>query len=127
MTRPTRQFCDPCLIQGSYLRYSYLFIYFCLKADLDHNGVLNCEEFLTIVVHLKKISNEEQLSKVFHHFDKNHNGFIEFEELKECLFDGQLDQHNEKMVHEIIIDADLDKVRLQNSKEQINLEITKIH
>ncbi|XP_071706396.1 calcium-dependent protein kinase 24-like [Rutidosis leptorrhynchoides] len=78
-------------------------------ADLDHNGVLNCEEFLTIVVHLKKISNEEQLRKAFHHFDKNKNGYIEFDELKDCLFDGQLDPHNEKMVHEIIIDADLDK------------------
>ncbi|PWA39666.1 EF-hand domain pair, Serine/threonine protein kinase, striated muscle-specific [Artemisia annua] len=102
---PTCQFCHPCLIQGSDLGY----VFFGLKADLDHNGVLNCEEFLTIVVHLKKISNEEQLSKAFHHFDKNHNGFIEFEELKECLFDGQLDQHKEKLVHEIIIDADLDK------------------
>ncbi|XP_076897064.1 calcium-dependent protein kinase 24-like [Bidens hawaiensis] len=78
-------------------------------ADLDHNGVLNCEEFLTILVHLRKISNEEQLRKAFHHFDKNRNGYIEFDELKECLCDGHLDQHNEKMVHEIIVDADLDK------------------
>ncbi|KAI7753876.1 hypothetical protein M8C21_025632, partial [Ambrosia artemisiifolia] len=78
-------------------------------ADLDHNGMLNCEEFMTIVVHLKKINNEEQLRKAFHHFDKNHNGYIEFDELKECLFDGNMDPHKEKMVHEIIVDADLDK------------------
>ncbi|CAI9271480.1 unnamed protein product [Lactuca saligna] len=78
-------------------------------ADLDQKGVLNCEEFLTIVVHLKKISNEEQLRQAFRHFDKNRNGYIEFDELKECLFDGHMNPHNEKMVHEIIIDADLDK------------------
>ncbi|XP_024969745.1 calcium-dependent protein kinase 24-like [Cynara cardunculus var. scolymus] len=78
-------------------------------ADLDHNGVLNCEEFLTMVVHLKKISNEDQLRQAFHHFDRNRNGYIEFDELKECLFDGHLNPHNEKMVHEIIVDADLDK------------------
>lgn len=72
--------------------------------------MLNCEEFLTIVVHLKKISNEEQLRQAFRHFDKNRNGYIEFDELKECLFDEHMNPHNEKMVHEIIIDADLDKV-----------------
>ncbi|KVI08278.1 Calcium-binding EF-hand [Cynara cardunculus var. scolymus] len=80
-----------------------------ISADLDHNGVLNCEEFLTMVVHLKKISNEDQLRQAFHHFDRNRNGYIEFDELKECLFDGHLNPHNEKMVHEIIVDADLDK------------------
>lgn len=101
-----------------FAKFLIVLCYLCYqKADLDHNGVLNCEEFMTILVHLKKISNEEQLHKAFHHFDKNRNGYIEFDELKECLFDGHMDPHNEKMVHEIIVDADLDKVCLQMQKE----------
>lgn len=78
-------------------------------ADLDENGVLNCDEFMMIAVHLKRISNDDHLRQAFHHFDKNKNGYIEFDELKESLFEEHQNSHNEKMVHDIIHDADLDK------------------
>ncbi|KAI3716463.1 hypothetical protein L1987_67361 [Smallanthus sonchifolius] len=77
-------------------------------ADLDENGVLNCEEFMMVAIHLKRISNDDHLRQAFHHFDKNKNGYIEFDELKDSLFEDQ-NSNNEKLVNDIIHDADLDK------------------
>ncbi|KAK2984380.1 hypothetical protein RJ640_002766 [Escallonia rubra] len=78
-------------------------------ADIDGNGMLNCEEFMTLAVHLRRISNNEQLRQAFRFFDRNDTGFIEFEELREALFDEHLGANNDQVVHDIIFDADLDK------------------
>ncbi|KAI3791216.1 hypothetical protein L2E82_04898 [Cichorium intybus] len=78
-------------------------------ADLDENGVLNCEEFMVVAVHLKRISNDDHLRQAFHHFDKDNNGYIEYDELRESLFEEHQSSHNENLVHDIIHDADLDK------------------
>lgn len=83
---------------------------FVFKADLDGNGTLNIDEFVTIAVHIKKISSDEQLKEAFNSFDKNQSGYIEFEELKEALFEGNEEASNEKVIRDIIFDADLDKV-----------------
>ncbi|KAL7595994.1 hypothetical protein Lser_V15G29437 [Lactuca serriola] len=78
-------------------------------ADLDENGVLNCEEFMIVAVHLKRISNDDHLRQAFHHFDKDNNGYIEYDELRDSLFEEHQNSYNEKLVHDIIHDADLDK------------------
>ncbi|KAL8255490.1 hypothetical protein R6Q59_030557 [Mikania micrantha] len=79
-------------------------------ADLDENGVLNYEEFMMVAIHLKRISNDDDhLRQAFSHFDRNKNGYIEFDELKESLFENQNSHYNEKLVNDIIHDADLDK------------------
>ncbi|KAK1372836.1 putative EF-hand domain pair, Serine/threonine protein kinase, striated muscle-specific [Heracleum sosnowskyi] len=78
-------------------------------ADLDGNGTLNIDEFVTIAVHIKKISSDEQLKQAFSSFDKNQSGYIEFEELNEALFEGNQESNNENVIREIIFDADLDK------------------
>ena len=78
-------------------------------ADLDGNGTLNYDEFVIIAMHLKRISNDEQLKQAFNSFDKNKNGYIEFEELREALFDEHDEPNSEQVTHEIILDADLDK------------------
>ncbi|KAI3708467.1 hypothetical protein L2E82_37637 [Cichorium intybus] len=47
----------------------------------SHNpSVMEIEglEFLRIVVHLIKISNNEQLQEALRHFDKNQNGYLKF-------------------------------------------------
>ncbi|KAG8057386.1 hypothetical protein GUJ93_ZPchr0002g25790 [Zizania palustris] len=85
--------------------------------DLDGNGTLDCEEFLTVLLHIKKMSNEEYLPKAFKFFDKDGNGFIEMEELMEALADGELGP-TEQVVKDIIHDIDMDKV----SSKPINLE-----
>lgn len=67
---------------------------------------------MTLAVHLKKISSEELLHQAFLHFDKNKNGYIELEELQESLEeDDQFDMNvSLQSVHDILYDADLDKV-----------------
>ncbi|XP_031130182.1 calcium-dependent protein kinase 24-like [Ipomoea triloba] len=80
-------------------------------ADVDGNGMLNCEEFITLAVHLTKLSNDDNLHKAFLIFDKDNSGYIELEELRDFLFDMDDDNapKNDQVVQEIIFDADLDK------------------
>lgn len=78
-------------------------------ADYDGNGTLNCEEFVTISVHLKRISSDEHLFQAFNYFDKNESGFIEFEELREALLEDNLGPNKEQIIQDIIFDVDLDK------------------
>ncbi|PAN13340.1 hypothetical protein PAHAL_2G329800 [Panicum hallii] len=76
--------------------------------DIDGNGTLDCEEFVTVLLHIKKMSNDEYLPKAFKFFDKDGNGFIEMEELMEALGDGEL-KPNGKVVNDIICEVDKDK------------------
>ncbi|XP_050372458.1 calcium-dependent protein kinase 24 [Argentina anserina] len=78
-------------------------------ADVDGSGTLNCEEFVMVSVHLKKISSDELLAQAFSYFDKNNSNYIEFDELREALLDDQLGPANEQVIRDIIFDVDLDK------------------
>ncbi|XP_022734013.1 calcium-dependent protein kinase 24-like [Durio zibethinus] len=78
-------------------------------ADIDGNGTLSCEEFVTMAVHLKRIGNDEHLSQAFRFFDKNQSGFIEFEELQEALLHDNLGPCNEQLIKDIMHDVDKDK------------------
>lgn len=63
---------------------------------------------MTVLLHIKKMSNEEYLPKAFKYFDKDGNGYIEMEELMEALADDELGP-NEQVVKDIIRDVDTDK------------------
>ncbi|OIW08669.1 hypothetical protein TanjilG_03345 [Lupinus angustifolius] len=78
-------------------------------ADIDGNGTLNCEEFITMSVHLRKIESDEHLSEAFNYFDKNQSGYVEFEELKDVLSDDGLGLDDDKVIRDILNDVDLDK------------------
>ncbi|KAL5781080.1 hypothetical protein ACOSP7_006109 [Xanthoceras sorbifolium] len=78
-------------------------------ADFDGNGTLDCEEFVTMSVHLKRIGNDDILQQAFEYFDKNKTGYIEFDELREALLDEISGPNNEQIIQEIIFDVDLDK------------------
>jgi calcium-dependent protein kinase len=67
---------------------------------------LDCKEFVTVSIHLKKIRSEEHLPRVFNYFDKNMSGFIEIEELREALSP----RGDQKAIDDIIFDVDIDKV-----------------
>ncbi|XP_066359065.1 calcium-dependent protein kinase 29-like isoform X2 [Miscanthus floridulus] len=75
-------------------------------ADMDGNGTLDCKEFVTVSIHLKKIHSEDHLPKVFSYFDKNGSGYIEIEELKEALSP----RGDQKAIDDIILDVDKDKL-----------------
>ncbi|EAZ43505.1 hypothetical protein OsJ_28121 [Oryza sativa Japonica Group] len=74
-----------------------------LGADTDGNGTLDCDEFVTVSVHLKKMSNDEYLAAAFNYFDKDGSGFIELDELREEV------GPNEQAILEILRDVDTDK------------------
>ncbi|KAK1606746.1 hypothetical protein QYE76_030419 [Lolium multiflorum] len=72
-------------------------------ADTDGNGTLDCDEFVTVSLHLKKMTNDEYLTAAFRYFDKDGSGFIELDELRQEL------GPNEQAILEIIRDVDTDK------------------
>ncbi|KAL9252932.1 Calcium-dependent protein kinase 24-like protein [Drosera capensis] len=55
------------------------------------------------------MESNEHLLHAFKFFDKNKSGYIEFEELREALFQDENGPKNEQVVHDIIFDVDLDK------------------
>lgn len=81
-------------------------------ADTDGSGMLSCEEFVTLAIHLKRMGCDEHLQQAFQYFDKNENGFIELDELKEALFDDdKLGHGGDQWIKDIFFDVDLDKVK----------------
>ncbi|CAH8362144.1 unnamed protein product [Eruca vesicaria subsp. sativa] len=75
--------------------------------DIDRDGYLDCDEFIAISVHLKKMGNDEHLKKAFEFFDQDKNGYIEIEELREALSDEV--GISEEVIEAIIRDVDTDK------------------
>lgn len=70
---------------------------------------MNYAEFVAVSVHLKKMANDEHLHKAFSFFDQNKSGYIEIEELRNALNDG--DETNiEEVIDAIMHDVDTDKV-----------------
>ncbi|KAG9447093.1 hypothetical protein H6P81_013221 [Aristolochia fimbriata] len=78
-------------------------------ADVDGNGTLDCDEFVTVSVHLKKISHDEYLRKAFNYFDQNNSGFIELEEMREALSGDVFCPEDEQVVGDIFLEVDTDK------------------
>ncbi|CAN4118456.1 unnamed protein product [Withania somnifera] len=76
--------------------------------DVDKDGFLDYGEFVAISVHLRKMANEEHLKKAFEFFDKNQNGYIEIDELREAL-DDEIETNSEEVINAIMQDVDTDK------------------
>ncbi|KAF8653869.1 hypothetical protein HU200_062001 [Digitaria exilis] len=72
-------------------------------ADVDGNGTIDCDEFVAVSLHLRKMASDEYLAKAFRYFDKDGSGFIELDELREEL------GPNEQVILEIIRDVDTDQ------------------
>ncbi|CAL5433945.1 unnamed protein product [Camellia sinensis] len=77
-------------------------------ADIDGDGMLNYGEFVAVSVHLRKMGNDEHLHKAFAFFDRNQNGFIEIEELRDALSDED-GANIEVVINAIMHDVDTDK------------------
>ena len=69
-------------------------------------------EFLAVSLHLQRMANDELLQKAFSYFDKDGNGFIEPDELRDALMeDGADDCTN--VANDIFQEVDTDKVMTQ--------------
>ena len=55
------------------------------QCDVDKNGLVSYSEFLTATVSKQHVYNKQNLMKVFERFDRNGDGKIDMEEIKEAL------------------------------------------
>ncbi|KAG2601689.1 hypothetical protein PVAP13_5KG605500 [Panicum virgatum] len=77
--------------------------------DTNGRGALDYGEFLAVSLHLQRMANDEHLRRAFLFFDKDGNGFIEPEELREALVDDGASDSME-VVNDILHEVDTDKV-----------------
>ncbi|EOY07184.1 Calcium-dependent protein kinase 13 isoform 1 [Theobroma cacao] len=76
--------------------------------DANGKGTLDYGEFLAVSLHLQRIANDEHLRKAFSYFDKDGNGYIEPDELRDSLMeDGADDCTN--VANDIFQEVDTDK------------------
>ena len=75
-----------------------------MQADNDGNRTQDCDLFVTVSLHLKKMTDNEYLAAAFKYFDKDGSSFIKLEELREAL--GPSDQ---QVIQYIIRDVNTDQ------------------
>ncbi|GFP92175.1 calcium-dependent protein kinase 13 [Phtheirospermum japonicum] len=76
--------------------------------DTNGKGTLDYGEFLAISLHLQRMANDEHLHKAFSYFDKDGNGYIEPDELRNTLMeDGANDSTD--VANDIFQEVDTDK------------------
>ncbi|GMP44610.1 hypothetical protein CsSME_00013470 [Camellia sinensis var. sinensis] len=76
-------------------------------ADIDKNGTIDYIEFISATMHRHKLEKEEHLYKAFQYFDKDGNGFISREELRQAMT--QYGMGDEATIDEVLDDVDTDK------------------
>ncbi|KAL9337796.1 hypothetical protein Peur_069565 [Populus x canadensis] len=77
-------------------------------ADVDGNGVLDYGEFVAVTIHLQKMENDEHFRRAFMFFDKDGNGYIELDELREGLAD-EYGETDDDVLNDIMREVDTDK------------------
>lgn len=82
-----------------------------MQADVDGNGSLDYGEFVAVIIHLQRLSNDEHLRRAFIFFDKDGSNYIELDELSEALAD-ESGQTDFDVLNDIIREVDTDKVHV---------------
>ncbi|KAM7463955.1 hypothetical protein LguiA_032076 [Lonicera macranthoides] len=76
--------------------------------DTNGKGSLDYGEFVAISLHLKRMANDEHLHKAFSYFDKDGNGYIEPDELRNALMEDGADDCTD-VANDIFQEVDTDK------------------
>ncbi|XP_011003085.1 PREDICTED: calcium-dependent protein kinase 29-like isoform X2 [Populus euphratica] len=76
-------------------------------ADVDNSGTIDYVEFITATMHRHRLEKEENLYKAFQYFDKDNNGYITRDELRQAM--SQYGMGDEATIDEVIKDVDTDK------------------
>ncbi|KAE9447630.1 hypothetical protein C3L33_20457, partial [Rhododendron williamsianum] len=77
------------------------------EVDTHGKGTLDCGEFIAVSLHLHRIANDEHLHKAFSYFDKDGNGYIEPDELRDALMEDGEDCTD--VANDIFQEVDTDK------------------
>ena len=95
------------------------------KMDLEGKKQINYEEFLTIINQKEKdVDEEEEVLKAFKVFDKDGNGFININELKDIMLNiGNNWSENE--INEMLGEADIDMDGYINYEEFVRTMMSK--
>ncbi|XP_034219446.1 calcium-dependent protein kinase 13 isoform X2 [Prunus dulcis] len=76
--------------------------------DTNGKGTLDYGEFIAVSLHLQRMANDEHLHKAFSYFDKNSNGYIEPDELRDALMEDGADDCTD-VANDIFQEVDTDK------------------
>ncbi|KAK9054936.1 hypothetical protein SSX86_026015 [Deinandra increscens subsp. villosa] len=76
--------------------------------DTNGKGTLDYGEFVAISLHLRKMANDEHLHKAFSFFDKDGDGYIESDELRNALMEDG-DDISADIANDIFQEVDTDK------------------
>lgn len=79
--------------------------------DTNGRGTLDYGEFLAVSLHLQRMAHDEHLHKAFSYFDKDGNGYIEPDELRDALMEDGADDCTD-VANDIFQEVDTDKVRI---------------
>ncbi|KAL1818456.1 hypothetical protein ACET3Z_013325 [Daucus carota] len=77
-------------------------------ADVNGNGVLNYGEFVAVTIHLQRMENDEHIHRAFMFFDRDSNGYIEVDELRDAL-DDESGETADNVINEVMREVDTDK------------------
>lgn len=76
-------------------------------ADVDKSGTIDYTEFITATINRHRFEKEEDLIKAFQYFDKDNNGIITRDELRQAM--AQYGLGDDATIDEIIEDVDTNK------------------
>lgn len=64
---------------------------------------------MAVTIHLQRMEDDEHIRRAFTFFDKDANGYIELDELREALAD-ESGETDDNVLNEIMREVDTDKV-----------------
>eukprot|EP00261_Vitis_vinifera_P036056 XP_019077299.1 PREDICTED: calcium-dependent protein kinase 13 isoform X2 [Vitis vinifera] len=76
--------------------------------DTNGKGTLDYGEFVAVSLHLQRMANDEHLRKAFSYFDRDGNGYIERDELRDALMEDGADDCTD-VANDIFQEVDTDK------------------
>ena len=82
------------------------------QVDANGKGKLDYGEFVAVSLPLQRMDNDEHLRKAFSYFDKDGNGYIEPDELRDALMEDGADDCTD-VANDIFQEVDTDKVNWQ--------------
>ncbi|KAJ3680477.1 hypothetical protein LUZ60_016755 [Juncus effusus] len=84
-------------------------------ADVDKDGTIDYIEFVTAMIHKHKLDNEDNINRAFQYFDKDGNGYITMDELRQAMT--MYAMGDDATINEVLEDVDTNKDGIINYEE----------